>query len=72
MAKKTPVSKDITSLEELKKLDSTELKNELLSAQKTLYTLKMQKDLGELKQTHKMKQQKKHIARISTFLSSSL
>lgn len=60
------------SLADLKKLDRSALQTELLSARKELFVLTMKKDLGELKQTHMIRSARKYIARISTFLSSSL
>lgn len=60
------------ALADLKKLDRSDLQAELLSAKKELFVLTMKKDLGELKQTHMIRQARKYIARISTFLSSSL
>lgn len=57
---------------ELKTLERAQLLAELAKAQKELFVLNMKKDLGELKQTHTIRAMRKDIARISTFLSSSL
>lgn len=60
------------SLEDLKSLDRAGLQTELQSARRDLYVLTMKKELGELKQSHLMKQGRKYIAQISTFLTSTL
>ena len=59
-------------VDELKALEKSQLLSELAKAQKELFVLTMKKDLGELKQTHLIRAMRKDIARISTFLSSSL
>ena len=59
-------------VDELKALEKSQLLAELVKAQKELFVLTMKKDLGELKQTHLIRAMRKDIARISTFLSSSL
>lgn len=65
-------SKTNSRVAELKALDKSQLLAELAQAQKELFVLTMKKDLGELKQTHLIRAIRKDIARISTFLSSSL
>lgn len=60
------------SLEDLKALDRAGLQTELQTARRDLYVLTMKKELGELKQSHLMKQGRKYIAQISTFLTSTL
>lgn len=65
-------SKTNSRVTELKALDKAQLLAELAKAQKELFVLNMKKDLGELKQTHLIRATRKEIARISTFLSSSL
>lgn len=65
-------SKTNSRVTELKALDKAQLLAELTKAQKELFVLNMKKDLGELKQTHLIRATRKEIARISTFLSSSL
>ena len=72
MASKTKTAGNQKTLAELKKLERADLQAELLSAKKELFVLTMKKDLGELKQTHMIRSTRKYIARISTFLSSSL
>lgn len=69
--KKTPAleAKDIATL---KGMDRAELQSELQSARRELYLLTMKKELGELKETHKMRATRKYIAQVSTFLTSSL
>ena len=57
---------------ELKTLDRAALLTKLADARKELFVLTMKKDLGELKQTHMIRATRKEIARISTFLTSSL
>ena len=59
-------------VDELNALEKSQLLAELAKAQKELFVLTMKKDLGELKQTHLIRAMRKDIARISTFLSSSL
>ena len=59
-------------VDELKALEKSQLLAELAKAQKELFVLTMKKNLGELKQTHLIRAMRKDIARISTFLSSSL
>lgn len=71
-SKKTKTVGSQKALADLKKLDRSDLQAELLSAKKELFVLTMKKDLGELKQTHMIRSTRKYIARISTFLSSSL
>ncbi len=66
------VSGTSKSVTELKALSKTELNTELATARRDLYILAMKKELGELKQTHLMKQARKYIAQISTFLSSAV
>ena len=76
MAPKKTTSKaaatELKSLSDLKSLDRTELARELESARRELYILTMKKNLGELKQPHVLKGQRRYIAQISTFLTSSI
>lgn len=53
----------------IKSLDVAELKKELNSAEKKYFTLKMKKQLWELKQTHLIKFMRRYIARIKTFIA---
>ena len=58
------------SLEDLRKLDSKALQKELYVARKEHAKLIIQKGLGGLKQTHKIKLQKRYIAYILSTLSA--
>ena len=62
----------LKSLSDLKTLDRSDLARELESARRELYILTMKKNLGELKQPHVLKGQRRYIAQISTFLTSSI
>ena len=55
----------------LQDMSREDLQAELTQARKNLYTLSMKKDLGELKQTHQLRQARKYIARLSTFLHNA-
>lgn len=66
------VTGDMKSLADLKTLSKAELQTELNTARRDLYILTMKKELGELKQSHVMKQARKYIAQISTFLTSAM
>jgi ribosomal protein L29 len=76
MAPKKKATAQVTgttkSLVDLKALSKTELQTELTSARRDLYILTMKKELGELKQSHLMKQSRKYIAQISTFITSAV
>ena len=71
-SKKAPELTELKSISDLKSLDRTELSQELESARRELYILTMKKNLGELKQSHVLKGQRRYIAQISTFLTSSI
>ncbi len=71
-SKKTPQATEHKALVDLKSLERTELTRELESARRELYILTMKKNLGELKQPHFLKGQRRYIAQISTFLTSSI
>ncbi len=62
--KSTSEKKDITTL------DAAELKKELLTARKELFTLSMKHSLGELKQPHLIRKSRKNIAALSTAISA--
>lgn len=66
MAKKTTETGKNAAL---LKLDRAGLVKELNESRRALYLLQMKKVAGELKETHQVKLQKKHIARVLTFLS---
>ncbi|MFZ2255616.1 MAG: 50S ribosomal protein L29 [Patescibacteria group bacterium] len=76
MAPKKKATAQVTgttkSLVDLKALTKSELQTELTSARRDLYILTMKKELGELKQSHLMKQSRKYIAQISTFITSAV
>ena len=54
----------------LNELNEKDLKTELVTASKNLYVLKMQKQLGELKQTHLIKAVRRYIAQVNTIATS--
>ena len=56
----------IKKLDAVLKLTTDKLKEELKSAQKTLFTMRMKLALGELKQTHLIKFLKKYISQLKT------
>jgi len=53
-------------ISKLNSLDEKEFKKELDSSLKKLFTLRMKKELWELKQTHLIKTLRRYIARIKT------
>ncbi len=69
---KAAAATELKSLSDLKTLDRSDLARELESARRALYILTMKKNLGELKQPHVLKGQRRYIAQISTFLTSSI
>ena len=69
MAKAKTTSK---TTKDLKSLDATELKAELLIARKELFSLRMKHSLGELKQSHLIRKARQSVAQISTSLHASL
>lgn len=71
-SKSNSVSVEQKTLSDLKLLDRSDLTRELESARRELYIFTMKKNLGELKQPHVLKGQRRYIAQISTFLTSSL
>lgn len=75
-AKKSTSTKKTTntshkSLVELRDFDKNELQTEIEVAHKDLYILKMKQQLGELKQTHQLKSQRRYIAQLNTFLTKA-
>lgn len=60
----------LKTLENLKEMEKKPLVKEYQEAAKTLYVLRMKKELGEQKQTHLIWAQRKYIARIKTVASS--
>ena len=69
---KAAAATELKSLSDLKTFDRSDLTRELESARRELYILTMKKNLGELKQPHVLKGQRRYIAQISTFLTSSI
>lgn len=69
---KAAAATELKSLSDLKTLSRSDLARELESARRELYILTMKKNLGELKQPHVLKGQRRYIAQISTFLTSSI
>ncbi|MBT3727576.1 50S ribosomal protein L29 [bacterium] len=60
----------LKELNKLNELNEKDLKTELVTASKNLYVLKMQKQLGELKQTHLIKAVRRYIAQVNTIATS--
>lgn len=60
----------LKSLDAVKKLTAEKMQEELNSAQKTLFALKMKLRLGELKQTHLVKFLRRYIASVKTLANN--
>ena len=71
-SKKISTSFSYKPLTELKSLSASDLQIELEGARKELYILTMKKEIGDLKQTHLLKNGRRYIAQVSTFLSNAL
>lgn len=56
----------LKSLDELRKMNQSDLQKELKSSTKNLYVLKMKSKLGELKQTHLIKALRRYVAQLHT------
>ena len=69
---KAPASSLHKALTDLRVLDQSELQTELNGARRELYILTMKQQLGELKQTHQLRAQRKYIAQVSTFLTTAI
>ncbi len=54
----------------LRELNEKDLKAELTKSSKELFTLKMKKELGELKQTHLIKALRRYTAQLRTVATS--
>lgn len=54
----------------LRELNENDLKAELTKSSKELFTLKMKKELGELKQTHLIKALRRYTAQLRTVATS--
>jgi len=57
--------------EDLAKLDSKKLSEEIKGAEKLFYTLRMKLNLGEQKQTHLLKVMRRYIASMKTLLTKA-
>ena len=60
----------LRSLADLQELNEKALKEELETSSKSLYVLKMKKQLGEQTKTHLIKALRKYIAQVKTVASS--
>lgn len=60
----------LQELGKLNDLDEKALRAELTRTSKDLFTLKMKKELGELKQTHLIKVLRRYIAQVKTVATS--
>ncbi len=56
-------------IKDLRKLEVSDLRKELVDAQKKLYELTMKLELSELKQTHLMKPLRRYVAVIQTVMT---
>lgn len=56
-------------IKDLRKLEVSDLKQELVDAQKKLYELSMKLELNELKQTHLVKPLRRYVAVIQTVMT---
>mgnify|MGYP003436753611 FL=1 len=56
-------------IKDLRKLEVSDLKQELVDAQKKLYELTMKLELNELKQTHLVKPLRRYVAVIQTVMT---
>lgn len=54
----------------LRELSDKDLKAELIKSSKVLFTLRMKKELGELKQTHLIKALRRYAAQLRTVATS--
>ena len=60
----------LQELGKLIELNEKDLRAELTRSSKDLFTLRMKKELGELKQTHLIKTLRKYVAQINTVATS--
>ena len=60
----------ILVVEKLNEMNEVDLKKELTLSEKSYFTLKMKKQLGEVKQTHIIKFLRRYIARIKTIANN--
>ena len=62
---------NLKKLGKLSEMNEKDLRSELVSSSKTLYVLRMKKELGEQKQTHLIKPLRRYIAQINTVATSN-
>ena len=60
----------LQEFEKLEKLNEKELKAELTRSSKELFSARMKKEVGELKQTHLIKALRRYVAQINTVATS--
>lgn len=56
---------------DIQKMSKDDLTLELKSAEKSLYNMKMKLVVGELKQTHLVKQARRYVATLKTFATNA-
>ena len=61
----------LQELGKLTKLSEKELKTELIRSSKELFSARMKKEVGELKQTHLIKALRRYIAQINTVATAN-
>lgn len=59
----------MVNLEDLRSKSSAELQDTLVELSKEQFSLRMQKSIGQLTQTHLLKQVSRDIARVKTLMS---
>lgn len=60
----------LKNISDLREMEEKALKTELKKSSENLFVLRMKKDLGEIKQTHLIRTQRKYIARMKTVANS--
>jgi ribosomal protein L29 len=59
-------------IKDLRKLEISDLKKELVNSEKKLYELTMKLELNELKQTHLVKPLRRYIAVLNTVMNEKI
>jgi len=59
----------LKKISDLRKMSKVDLKNEIKISEKNLFILRMNKETGELKQTHLIKFLRRYIARLNTLVN---
>jgi len=59
----------LKKISDLRKMSKDDLKNEIKISEKNLFILRMNKETGELKQTHLIKFLRRYIARVNTLVN---